>query len=120
MFVCLYIYFTYRVYTNTNLQLEAGVVNTSYIEKDVLKGCLYHGDIFNRIQIDSNHNCCLFVCLYTELFVYIQKLGDLKVFSMDVSALYPSIQKDMASKAILEAVKLSDLEWKNIDVTKLV
>ena len=50
----------------------------------------------------------------------IQKPGELKVYSMDVSALYPSIQKDMASKAILEAVKLSNLEWKNIDVTKLV
>ena len=50
----------------------------------------------------------------------IQKQGDLKVYSMDVSALYPSIQKDMASKAILEAVKLSNLEWKNLDFTKLV
>ena len=50
----------------------------------------------------------------------IQKPGELKVYSMDVSALYPSIQKDMASKAILEAVKLSNLEWKNLDITKLV
>ena len=49
----------------------------------------------------------------------IQKQGKLKVFLMDVSALYPSIEKDMAKKAILESVKLSKLEWKNIDKVKL-
>ena len=40
----------------------------------------------------------------------IQKQGSLKVFSMDVSALYPSIEKDMAKTAILESVKQSKLE----------
>ena len=38
---------------------------------------------------------------------------------MDVSALYPSIEKDMAKTAILESVKQSKLEWKNIDKVKL-
>ena len=39
-----------------------------------------------------------------------QDLKDLKMFSMDVSALYPSIKSEMAAKAVEENVKLSKLE----------
>ena len=37
------------------------------------------------------------------------------VYSMDVKGLYPSIQTDMASQAIKEAVRISKLKWRNID-----
>ena len=40
-------------------------------------------------------------------------------FSMDVSALYPSVKKELATKAIREAIGLSKLEWKNIDTLQL-
>ena len=38
---------------------------------------------------------------------------------MDVTALYPNIKKDMAEKAVIEAVEISKLKWKNIDVIYL-
>ena len=40
----------------------------------------------------------------------IQDKSDLTLFSMDVSALYPSITSEMAGKAIRDTVKLSKLE----------
>ena len=42
------------------------------------------------------------------------------IFSMDVCALYPSIKKEMAARAIMDAMNKADMEWKNIDITTLV
>ena len=64
MFVYLHIFFTYSIYINTHLQPKASEVKIFFIEKDILIGCLQSRDIFNRIKINSNCNCCLFVCLY--------------------------------------------------------
>ena len=44
---------------------------------------------------------------------------NLTVFSMDVTALYPSITAEMAIKAAKESIKTSRLKWRNIDVKYL-
>ena len=41
------------------------------------------------------------------------------IYSMDVKALYPSMQSEMVNQAIRESVELSKLKWKNIDVKYL-
>ena len=38
---------------------------------------------------------------------------------MDVVALYPSIVRDMAKKAVLEAIARTDITWENVDTTNL-
>ena len=38
---------------------------------------------------------------------------------MDVSALYPSIASTMAAKALKDTMKLSTLEWENLDRDKI-
>ena len=50
----------------------------------------------------------------------IQERDSLIVFGMDVAALYPSITRDMAKKAVMKAIKLSDTKWENVNVIDLV
>ena len=42
--------------------------------------------------------------------------GNMVIFSMDVTALYPSIKSEMAVKAAKEVIQLSKLEWEQVDV----
>ena len=39
---------------------------------------------------------------------------------MDVAALYPSITAEMATKAVRESMKISDLKWNNITIKQLI
>ena len=43
----------------------------------------------------------------------------LELFNMDIVALYPSIMRDMAMKAVSEAIVESKIEWDNVEVTSL-
>ena len=46
--------------------------------------------------------------------------SDLCVFSMDVTALYPSINVDMATQAVKDSMKTSKLEWRNVNTQQLI
>ena len=63
----IYIYFL-----NAHLEAKDYKVNMYYIEEDVFKCHLCIHKIFNRVQIESSLNCCLFVYIHIVcLFVYI-------------------------------------------------
>ena len=47
-----------------------------------------------------------------------QARDNLVVFSMDVVALYPSIVRDMAMKAVEKAITETDIAWDNVDDLK--
>ena len=49
----------------------------------------------------------------------LQDLGSTIVMSMDVSALYPSITRDLAERTIIKMVKQSKLRWEDIDTVTL-
>ena len=44
----------------------------------------------------------------------------LSIFSMDVTALYPSITSEMASRAAKDSIRTSNLIWKNISTKHLI
>ena len=50
----------------------------------------------------------------------IQERDNLIIFNTDVVALYPSIKRDMAKKAIQKAIELSYTQWENVNTKELV
>ena len=50
----------------------------------------------------------------SKLESLLQAQDNLITYSIDVTALYPIIKKDMAEQAVMEAVDLAKLEWKTL------
>ena len=49
----------------------------------------------------------------------IQDMNSTIVMSMDVTALYPSISKELAVRTIIKTVKQSNIPWENVDEKQL-